>query len=97
MAKSDHQRPPARAVKYYLKWRHRDGSTIEFSPAGWTSNDPLKTDWLTKMSQLPSSVPSIPPVIRTWIREECELISFGEPEYLRPPRPSGVQFRQERK
>jgi hypothetical protein len=96
MAKSDHQCPPARAVKYYLKWRHRDGSTIEFSPAGWTSGDPLKTDWLTKMSQLSSSAAPIPPVIRNWIREECELVSIGEPEYLRPPRPSGVQFRQER-
>jgi hypothetical protein len=96
MAKSDHQCPSARAVKYYLKWRHRDRSTIEFSPAGWTSDDPLKTDWLTKMSQLSTSAAPIPPVIRNWIREECELVSFGEPEYLRPPRPSGVQFRQER-
>jgi hypothetical protein len=85
MPKSHSNPPPARAVKFYLKWKHRDGSTIEFSPAGWSSNDPIKTDWLTKMSQLSSSAPSIPPVIRSWIQEECELIAFGEPEYLKPP------------
>ena len=85
MPKSHPNPPPPRAVKFYLKWKHRDGSTIEFSPAGWTSNDPIKADWLTKMSQLSSLAPSIPPVIRNWIQEECELIAFGEPEYLEPP------------
>ena len=86
MAKSHHERPTGKkAVKFYLKWRHHDGSTIEFSPAGWTSNDPQKAFWLRKMDQLSSSVPSIPPVIRNWLLQECELVAFGEPEYLKPP------------
>jgi hypothetical protein len=85
MARSDNQPPVSRALKFYLKWRHRDGSIIEFSPAGWTSDDPLKSDWLKNMSQLSSSVPPIPAVIRNVLLGECELIAFGEPEYLRPP------------
>jgi hypothetical protein len=85
MASSDHQPPGSRVVKFYLKWRHRDGSIIEFSPAGWTSDDPLKSDWLKKMSQLSGSGPPIPAVIRNWLRAQCELIAFGEPEYLKPP------------
>ena len=90
MANSHHERPPGktpsgRAVKFYLKWKHRDGSTIEFSPAGWISDDPQKAFWLRTMDQLSGSVPSIPPVIRNWLRQECELVAFGEPEYSKPP------------
>jgi hypothetical protein len=90
MLKSQHERPsgktpPGRAVKFYLKWRHHDGSAIEFSPAGWNSDDPQKASWLRKMDQLSSSVPSIPPAIRNWLKQECELVAFGEPEYLKQP------------
>ena len=90
MAKSHYQHPPdktppSRAVKFYLKWRHRDGSVIEFSPAGWNSDDPQKASWLRKMDQLSSSVPSIPPGIRNWLKQECELVALGEPEYLKQP------------
>ena len=77
MPKPDPKPPPGRVVKFYLKWRHRDGSIIEFSQAGWTSNDPIKADWLTKMSEPSSSAPSIPPVIRNWLQKECELIALA--------------------
>jgi hypothetical protein len=51
--------------------------TVEFNPAGWTSNDPIKADWLSKMNQLYSSSPGIPPAIRNWLQEECELIDVS--------------------
>src|SRR4029077_2447005 len=35
-------------VNFCFKWRHRDGSTIEFSANGWSSDDPAKADWLSK-------------------------------------------------
>jgi hypothetical protein len=42
------------SMNFCFKWRHRDGSTVEFSPAGWASDDPPKVDWLSKMDQLVS-------------------------------------------
>ena len=64
-------------VNFAFKWTHRDGSIVEFAPTGRTSNDPLKADWLSKMNQLSSSGPAIPPAIRNWLQEECELIDFS--------------------
>jgi hypothetical protein len=65
-------------MNFAFKWEHRDGSIVEFSPAGWKSDDPEKADWLTKMNQLSSSSPVIAPGIRIWLQEHCELIEFRE-------------------
>jgi hypothetical protein len=64
------------AVNICFKWRHRDGSIIELNSNGWTSSDPNKADWLSKMNELYSSNPGIPPVIRNWLQHECELIEL---------------------
>jgi|ERR1700730_4039708 len=61
------------SVNFCFKWRHRDGSIVEFNPNGWISDDPTIADWLSKMNQLYSSTPGISPVIRNWLQEECEL------------------------
>jgi hypothetical protein len=61
---------------FCFKWRHQDGSTVEFNPSGWASDDPLKADWLLKMNGLCSSRPTICPAVRFWLREYCELIDF---------------------
>jgi hypothetical protein len=66
-------------VNFSFKWQHRDGSTVEFNPNGWISDDPIIADWLSKMNQLYSSTPGIPPVIRNWLQEECELIDVRAP------------------
>jgi hypothetical protein len=66
-------------VNFCFKWRHRDGSTVEFDPNGWNSNDPIKADWLSQMNQLYGSSPGIPPAIRNWLQEECELIDISGP------------------
>jgi hypothetical protein len=49
---------------------------VEFSEAGWKSADTQKSDWLTTMSGLSSTAPAIPPVIRLWLEENCELLDF---------------------
>jgi hypothetical protein len=66
------------SVNFCFKWRHRDGSTVEFSPTkGWTSDDPMKTERLSKLNQLSSATPVIPPSVLNWLQEECELIDVG--------------------
>jgi hypothetical protein len=65
-------------MNFSFKWKHQDGSMIEFSAVGWRSDDPGKAEWLTKMNQLSSSTPAIAPGIRLWLQEYCELIEFRE-------------------
>jgi hypothetical protein len=66
----------AESRNFCFKWRHQDGSIVEFNSSGWASNDPLKVDWLLKMNELCSSKPTICPAVRFWLREYCELIDF---------------------
>jgi hypothetical protein len=68
------------SVNFCFKWRHRDGSTVEFNPNGWISDDPIIADWLSKMNQLHGSNSDIPTVIRNWLKEECELIDVRAPD-----------------
>ena len=64
-------------MNFCFKWRHRDGSIVEFSANGWFSDDASIADWLSKMNQLYGSAPGISPAIRNWLQEECELIDVG--------------------
>ena len=66
-------------MNFSFKWRHQDGSVVEFSPVGWTSDDPKKAAWLSEMNRLSSSGPAIPPVVRSWLQRECELVEFIGP------------------
>ena len=67
------------SVNFYFKWTHRDGSAIEFSANGWSSDDPEKADWLSKMNELHGCLPKIPTIIRDWLKQECELIGVRGP------------------
>jgi hypothetical protein len=68
-------------MKFLITWRHWDGSLVEFSEIGWRSADPEKSDWLLRMSSLCSTAPAIPPLIRMWLEENCELIDLqGSPD-----------------
>ena len=79
----------AESRNFSFKWRHQDGSIVEFNPSGWASDDPLKADWLLKMNELCSSKPAICPVVRFWLREYCELIDFQCSENIEPTGPRG--------
>jgi hypothetical protein len=63
-------------MDFAFKWKHKDGSIVEFSAAGWRSDDPEKAEWLIKMNQLTSSTPAIAPGIRIWLQQYCDLIEF---------------------
>src|SRR5260221_4674486 len=86
------------SVNFYFKWTHRDGSTVEFNPSDWASDDPLKADWLLKMNELYSSKPAICPVVRFWLREFCELIDFqcSERTEANSPRIPALSFPRSR-
>jgi hypothetical protein len=61
---------------FSFKWIHGDGSTIEFSPEGWHSDDRTKIDWLNEESGQSNCWPVIPSLIRAWLQRNCELIEF---------------------
>jgi hypothetical protein len=62
-------------MNFQFTWKHEDGSIIEFSEHGWKSDDAEKATWLTEMSDLYSSSPTVPPEIRVWLQRYCRLIA----------------------
>ena len=83
-------------MTFLFRWRHQDGSTVEFSDKGWRSDDPEKNDWLIKMSQLCASYPVLSPAIRIWLRENCQIVEFSGQEDTAMPNPvaqdSGIEL-----
>lgn len=67
-------------MTFLIRWKHKDGSVVEFSDHGWRSDDPEKNDWLIKINELCSTSPVIAPMIRMWLRETCRLIESKGPE-----------------
>ena len=65
---------------FLFRWRHRDGSIIEFSDQGWNADDPKKRRRLIRMSALCSSSPALTPQIKAWLKNNCQLIEFVGPE-----------------
>jgi hypothetical protein len=61
---------------FAFKWKHQDGAMVEFAPEGWYSDDPTKTEWLNMESQRWGRGPIIPPTIRLWLQQKCELLEF---------------------
>jgi hypothetical protein len=61
---------------FAFKWKHLDGATVDFEPAGWFCNDPVKMEWLRTESGLSNPWPVIPAAIRLWLQQQCELIEF---------------------
>jgi|GEM_PF-1735922 hypothetical protein len=70
---------------FLFRWRHKDGSIIEFSEQGWNSDDPKKRRWLTRTSGLCSSSPALTPRIKIWLKNNCRLIEFTGPEIVAAP------------
>jgi hypothetical protein len=64
---------------FLFRWKHEDGSIVEFSHKGWKADDPEKEAWLVKMSELCSAAPVIAPGIRVWLNETCQLVEYKGP------------------
>ena len=71
---------PRARMNFLFTWKHQDGSRIEFSKDGWRTDDAEKTKWLTRISDLRSSNPTVSPAIRAWLKAHCQLIASHGPE-----------------
>jgi hypothetical protein len=65
---------------FLFRWKHSDGSIVEFSEKGWKADDPQKSAWLIEMSELCGNSPVLAPAIRIWLQENCQLVEFTGPE-----------------
>ena len=63
-------------MNFALKWKHLDGSMVEFSETGWRSDDPEKAGWLTKMNDLSSAETEIAPGVRICLQQYGNLVEF---------------------
>jgi hypothetical protein len=83
-------------LPFLFRWKHADGSIVEFSDQGWGSDDPEKNEWLNKMSKLSASYPVLSPAIRMWLQENCHLIEFsgqeGDVSPIRVDHDSGTEI-----
>ena len=63
-------------MSFRFRWKHKDGSIVEFSEKGWRTDDPGKNAWLNKMSVRngPSSVLTLG--IKIWLQRNCQLVEF---------------------
>ena len=61
-------------MNFQYRWKHKDGSIVEFSEKGWRADDPEKEAWLTKMSAGCSPSPALTLAIKIWLQRNCELV-----------------------
>jgi hypothetical protein len=67
----------ATVVKFRFTWRHIGWINYYFRAGRLDihqSTDPDKEAWLNAMSRLTSSKPTVPPLVRIWLSEECRLV-----------------------
>jgi hypothetical protein len=61
-------------MSFQFRWKHKDGSTVEFSEKGWRADDPEKDAWLNKISASCSPAPVLTLAIKIWLQSNCELV-----------------------
>ena len=61
-------------MSFQFRWKHKDGSIVEFSEKGWRTDDPEKDAWLNKMSAAGSPSPVLTLAIKIWLQSNCELV-----------------------
>jgi hypothetical protein len=64
-------------MTFRFRWKHKDGSIVEFSEKGWRTDDPGKDAWLNKMSARYSPSPVLTLGIKIWLQRNCQLIESG--------------------
>jgi hypothetical protein len=61
-------------MSFRFRWKHNDGSIVEFSEKGWRTVDPGKEAWLNKMSMRNSPSPVFTLGIKIWLQKNCQLV-----------------------
>jgi hypothetical protein len=64
-------------MSFRYRWKHKDGSIVEFSEKGWRTDDPGKDAWLNKMSVRNSPSPVLTLGIKIWLQRNCQLVESG--------------------
>jgi hypothetical protein len=63
-------------MSFRFRWRHKDGSIVDFSEKGWRTDDPGKDAWLNKMSVRNSPSPVLTLGIKIWLQRNCQLVEL---------------------
>jgi hypothetical protein len=63
-------------MSFRFRWKHKDGSIVEFSEKGWKTDDPGRDAWLNKMSARYSPSPVLTLGIKIWLQRNCQLVEF---------------------
>ena len=63
-------------MSFTFKWKHKDGSIVEFSEKGWRTNDPGKDAWLNKMTVRNGPSPVLTRGIKIWLQRNCQLVEI---------------------
>jgi len=61
-------------MSFRYRWKHKDGSIVEFSEKGWRTEDPGKDAWLNEMSGRNSPSPVLTLGIKVWLQRNCRLL-----------------------
>jgi hypothetical protein len=61
-------------MSFLFRWKHQDGSIVEFSEKGWRADDPEKEAWLIKMSAPGSPSPVLTIAMKIWLQTNCQLV-----------------------
>jgi hypothetical protein len=64
-------------MSFRYRWKHKDGSIVEFSEKGSRTDDPGKDAWLNKMSVRNSHSPVLTLGIKIWLQRNCQLVESG--------------------
>jgi hypothetical protein len=72
-------------MSFTFKWKHKDGSIVEFSERGWRAEDPKKNAWLSKMSAHCCSSPVLTRAMKIWLRKNCKPVDSIESNELSFP------------
>ena len=65
-------------MSFRFRWKHKDGSIVEFSEKGWRTDDPGRDEWLNRMSARYGPSPVLTRGIKIWLQRNCQPVEFSE-------------------
>jgi hypothetical protein len=64
-------------MSFRFRWKHKDGSIVEFSEKGWRTDDPGRDAWLNRMSARYGPSPVLTRGIKIWLQRNCQPVEFN--------------------
>jgi hypothetical protein len=66
-------------MSFRFRWKHQDGSIVEFSEKGWRTDDPGRDAWLNRMSARYGPSPVLTRGIKIWLQRNCQPVEPSGP------------------